>query len=192
MRSAGYFEDEVVRQVDFSAIGFTKATFEGCSFESCNFERADLSGARFSDSSFTNCNLSNAALRKTAFQDVVFNGCKMLGLLFSDCEAMLFDARFESCVLDYSSFTGMRLKKHFFGRCNLREVDLSGTDLTAASFDGSVLSGTRFDGANLEKADFRSALDFGIDPTTVKLKGALFSRSGLDGLLRHLGLRIEG
>ncbi|TCJ14524.1 pentapeptide repeat-containing protein [Flaviaesturariibacter flavus] len=191
MGNSGYIEDEIYRQVDFAERGFRKATYEGCRFEGCNLERADLSGARFSDCVFVNCNISNASLRKTAFQDVEFTGCKLLGLHFNECEAMLFEASFRACVLDYCLFTGMRLKKQAFWNCSLREADLSRADLAGARFDGSVLSGTRFEGANLEKADFRSALDFSIDPASVKLKGALFSQAGLEGLLRHLGIRIE-
>ena len=43
----------------------------------------------------------------------------------------------------------------------------------------------------LEKADFRGAINYSIDPELNQLKGASFSTAGLGGLLGKYGIRIE-
>ena len=63
-------------------------------------------------------------------------------------------------------------------------------NLSAASFVGSDLSGAVFDRTILEKADFREALHYRIDPETNKVKGARFDLEGLPGLLGKWGIRI--
>jgi fluoroquinolone resistance protein len=47
-----------------------------------------------------------------------------------------------------------------------------------------------FDRTNLEKADFRSAGNYSIDPTTNKIKKARFSLDGVAGLLDKYDIEI--
>jgi hypothetical protein len=43
----------------------------------------------------------------------------------------------------------------------------------------------------LEKADFRSAFNFSIDPEMNRMKKAKFSRTGVFGLLHKYNIEIE-
>ncbi|WP_425542813.1 pentapeptide repeat-containing protein [Algoriphagus jejuensis] len=70
------------------------------------------------------------------------------------------------------------------------ETDFSQADLSGSNFSGSELSGTVFDQTNLEKADFREAVNYRIDPERNKIKGARFDLEGLPGLLGKWGIRV--
>ena len=43
----------------------------------------------------------------------------------------------------------------------------------------------------LEKADFRGAFNYSLDPELNRIKGARFSPAGLAGLLGKYGIRID-
>jgi len=92
--------------------------------------------------------------------------------------------------LDYCNFYNLKLKKSIFQKCRLLETDFSQTDLSGASFIGSELSGTVFDQSNLEKADFREAVNYRIEPERNRIKGARFDLEGLPGLLGRWGIKI--
>jgi hypothetical protein len=53
------------------------------------------------------------------------------------------------------------------------------------------LTGAVFDRTGLEKADFREALNFRIDPETNRIKGARFDLDGLPGLLVKWGIKVQ-
>jgi fluoroquinolone resistance protein len=73
----------------------------------------------------------------------------------------------------------------------LHEIDFTETNLSAAVFDHSDLSGSIFDGTKLEKADFRTAYNYSIDPERNRLKKAKFSLSGAAGLLDKHDIQID-
>jgi len=70
-------------------------------------------------------------------------------------------------------------------------VDFTETDLSMAVFKNSDLLNTSFMRTNLEKADFRSAFNYSIDPELNKIKKAKFSAEGLSGLLTKYNIDIE-
>jgi fluoroquinolone resistance protein len=58
-------------------------------------------------------------------------------------------------------------------------------------FDNCDLKNAAFDQTILEKADFRTAFNYSIDPDNNKIKKAKFSISGLTGLLEKYNIEIE-
>jgi uncharacterized protein YjbI with pentapeptide repeats len=64
-------------------------------------------------------------------------------------------------------------------------------DLMGADFQGSDLNGAIFENTILEKADFRHAKNFIIDPETNRIKKAKFALDGLPGLLQKYGIEVE-
>jgi fluoroquinolone resistance protein len=84
----------------------------------------------------------------------------------------------------------MKLEKMVFAGCSLLEVDFAEADLGGAGFDQCGLAGAMFDRTNLEKADFRGAVNYSIDPTTNKIKKARFSLDGVAGLLDKYDIEI--
>lgn len=183
--------DRQFEKKDFTLEPLPRGTYENCSFLSCNLSNADLSAFNFIECQFSGCNLSMAKLHRTSFRDVNFIGCKMLGLHFDHCEAFLFSAVFENNVMDFCSFYQLPLKKTMFKKCSLRESDFTEAELYHASFDECDLALATFVNTNLEKADFRTAFNYALNPEQNRMKGARFSQQGLAGLLDKYQIEID-
>lgn len=186
-----YIQDKTFEAKDFTQQPLAQGDYDGCIFNNCNFYEADLSGCMFIDCRFNGCNLSLAKLEKTGLQDVVFKDCKMLGLRFDTCLEFGIEFSFDNCQLDHSSFYQRKIKKTAFKNCRLNEVDFTGSDLSSAVFDMCDLNRANFDNTILEKADFRTAYNYSIDPEMNKMKKARFSMNGVRGLLDKYDIEIE-
>ena len=168
-----------------------KGEYEECIFRNCHFLQTDLSGFIFTDCTFIECDLSNAQLIDTAFRDVVFKNCKMIGLQFNDCRTFSLSFRFKGCILDYSSFYKLQIKKTNFEGCRMTEVDFTEAVLSESLFEDVDLSGAVFDHCNLDKVDFTSAKNFAIDPELNSIRKAKFSTTGLVGLLYKYNIVVH-
>jgi uncharacterized protein YjbI with pentapeptide repeats len=71
------------------------------------------------------------------------------------------------------------------------EVDFTECDLTNARFDKCDLSGALFEFTILEKADFRTASSFIIDPDKNRIRQACFPLSGIRNLLAKYDIVID-
>jgi uncharacterized protein YjbI with pentapeptide repeats len=169
--NTAYTTDQRFEKLDLTQAPLPAGEYEGCEFSGCDFSGTDLGGFRFVDCAFSGCNLSNARLQKTVFRDAIFKSCKMLGLRFDDCSGFGLSFRFEDCVLSHSSFHNTSIKQTVFAVCDF--------------------AGAAFDGTNLEKTDFRTAINYNLDPENNRLKKARFSVDGLAGLLGKYGIVIE-
>ncbi len=177
--------------VNFAEKRLENREFVKCEFVNCDFNKSDLSQNDFLDCHFKQCNFSLAILDGTGFRDVVFINCKLLGVNFTKCNKFLFSFEFRECFLDYCTFLGTKLKKTNFEGCSLKEVDFSETDLSAAVFKNCDLSGAKFSKTLLERTDFRTAINFSIDPDANKIKKTKFSSLNLAGLLHKHNLDID-
>jgi len=186
-----YFEDEVFEKIDYSVAKLPKGDYDSCSFLYCNFSNADLSNINFTDCEFRGCNMSIAKLTKTAFKGIEFIDCKLMGLHFEHCEPFLFAVSFDNCVLNFSSFYKLKLKKTRFKDSSLHEADFTDADLSLSVFENSDLARATFDNTNLEKADFRTSYNYAIDPSSNILKKAKFSLQGIVGLLYKYDIEIH-
>lgn len=166
-------------------------TYENCTFKSCNFERANFSNYKFIDCVFDNCNLSLIQQEHLGLQDCVFKSCKILGFHFSKANTFNLSFTFEDCVLDHSSFHGLKIKKMLFKNCSLKETDFENTDCSQSTFDNCNLERAVFYQSNLEQTDFRTAYNYVIDPELNKIKGAKFAVDGLAGLLQKYRIKIS-
>jgi fluoroquinolone resistance protein len=176
---------------DFTQNPLPAGDYDNCRFHNCRFSNTDLSHFTFSDCSFTDCDLSMVKTNDTAFRNTTFKGCKMLGVQFGNCNEFLFTVSFVDCNLRHASFFRLRSKKTQFIKCTLIEVDFSEADISGSVFDGSELGGAIFQNTILEKADFRQATYYSINPATNKIKKARFSSSGLAGLLDQYDIDID-
>ncbi len=70
------------------------------------------------------------------------------------------------------------------------EVDFTECDLTAASFDNCDMLEATFDRTILEKADFRTAYHYSINPEVNRIKKAKFSLPEVTGLLNKYDIEI--
>jgi fluoroquinolone resistance protein len=114
-----------------------------------------------------------------------------MGLNFSLCNDFLFEASFLNCNLDYCSFFQKKMKKAKFSDCSMKEADLAEVDLTMAVFQQCDLENASFAGTLLEKADFRTAKNYILDPENNIIRKARFSYPGVIGLLAKYNIEIE-
>ena len=189
--SASFTESKTFKEKDFTHKRLPRDAYEDCSFISCNFSNSDLSEMNFVDCEFLNCDLSMANLANTTLRSARFQGCKLLGLHFDDCNELLFSVSFEGCQLDLSSFFRRPMKYTHFKDCSLQEVDFAEADLTSSTFENCNLNGATFEQSVLEKADLRSAYNYTIDPELNRVRKAKFSAAGLAGLLSKYDIEVE-
>ncbi len=181
---------EIFQSVNFNDTFFQLGEYDECTFIHCDFSSIDLSGSVFTDCVFTGCNFSMTKLTGTSFSKVKFMDCKMIGIHFETCNPFMFTVFFKHCVLDLSSFHGMKIPAIQFLDCSMRESDFTETNLTGAVFTATDLHLAIFQQTNLEKADFKGAMNYQINPVQNKIKRAQFSRDGLDGLLVGFDIKI--
>lgn len=165
--------------------------YENCTFKSCSFSGQDLSNYTFIECVFEHCDLSSSQVKNTSFKDVKFKHCKLLGVNFSEVNIFLLDIHFEYSMLNYASFYQLKLTKNQFKHCLFEDTDFSEADLTGAQFMECDFRGAMFDQTNLEKADFRSSINYAIDPEANRIRKAKFSREGALGLLSKYDIGIE-
>jgi uncharacterized protein YjbI with pentapeptide repeats len=127
----------------------------------------------------------------TSLNDAKFTGCKLLGINFENCDTFLFTVSFNKCVLNYSSFYKRILKKTNFIHCTMKDVDFTDSDCTLSNFDHCDLANAKFENTVLEKADFRSAFNYSIDPEINRIKKAQFAIPGVIGLLNKYDIVIK-
>jgi len=72
----------------------------------------------------------------------------------------------------------------------LKETDFSEVNLSSSIFSECDLTGAIFSHSTLKKVDFRTAINYSIDPEFNKLEKAKFSEFNLEGLLykHHLDI----
>jgi len=188
---ASFFTDKTYKNKDYTKSFLAKGEYDSCTFSNCNFSDSDLSLITFLDCEFYDCNLSNATLNGVSLNEVQFTGCKLLGLIFSNCNDFLFAVNFKNCQLNLASFYQLKMINKVFKDCSLQEVDFTQTNLSKTLFDNCDLSRAIFKQANLEKTDFRTSFNFSIDPELNKMYKAKFSKEHLEGLLGKYGLEVE-
>lgn len=188
---SAYKKSETIININYTKADIVGYEFDNCQFIDCEFAGVDLTKCSFTDCDFNNCDISNVILKQTTLHNVGFSSCKMLGLIFADCNPFLLAFNFKDCNLSYCSFYKLKAHNTKFKNCNLQEADFASADFTGALFEGCNLLGASFDNTALEKADLRSAIGFSIDPENNKIAYAKFSSYGLEGLLHKYKIEIE-
>lgn len=186
-----FIEDQIFEGVDFREQELVKGEYENCVFKNCILTNCNLSGQRFSECRFESCDLSMTNLAGTSLINAQFRSCKMLGVRFDTCNKLLLSFSFEGCVLNFSSFYQLKVKKTHFKDCNLQEVEFIASDFSGSVFSNCDFTHARFENTVLECADFRTAFNFSIDPEINKISKAKFSQAGLAGLLDKYKIEIE-
>jgi uncharacterized protein YjbI with pentapeptide repeats len=83
------------------------------------------------------------------------------------------------------------MKGVIFRSCQLQETDFGACDMSNGVFDNCDLLRAIFDSTILEKADFRTAYNYSINPESNRIKKARFSISGISGLLEKYDIEIS-
>lgn len=170
---------------------FRGGDFERCTFRGCDLTQADFTDAELLDCRFEECRLSGPNFDGAGLRDAVFERCELRGVDFGRCRRLGFGVAFRGCHLSFCSFRELKMERTLFTGSVLRECFFSECDLAEADFSECDLERTLFEHCRLEGADFQTAFAFTIDPAANRMRGARFSRGGLEGLLTQFGLRIE-
>lgn len=186
-----YIENQVFEKIDFSKTHFHRGDYEHCTFIRCNFSHQDISTVRFSECIFDTCDMSLSKIVETEFQEVEFINSRLLGLQFDTCSNFLCSMSFDACILDFSSFRGLKIKNTSWKNCQLHEVNFTESDLTGSVFLNCDFTRAVFEKTILEKADLRSSRNFSIDPENNRIKKARFSSSEIQGLLYKYNIIID-
>ena len=169
--------------------------FNGCTFLKCNFNGAAFQNCRFRDCTFKSCDLSLVNLKGCSFANTNFEDSLLIGIdwtltSWGTGKFYFKQVDFSGCVLNYSSFMGLNLKKTVMRKCIAHEVGFQDCDLTQADLTFCDLKDSRFAHTNLADADLRGARDYQIDPTQNTLKKTRFSMPEVMSLLYCLDIEI--
>ena len=186
-----YIYDKEFTNIDSSENPLLPGEYENCTFVNYIFTETNLSDFSFDACSFKNCDLSNTKITNTAFKEVEFRNCKLIGMQFDECNPFLLAFRFINCQLNLSAFYGLKIRNTYFENCILNEVDFTDTVLSGSTFKNCDFSGAMFGNTNLEKVDFRSSVNFSINPETNRISKAHFSVGNITGLLDKYNIIIE-
>lgn len=186
-----HFDDEFIENKQFTSDELKKQEYTNCTFKNCNFSEILLHTTRLSNCIFINCNLAMTKISETQLANVNFDSCKIMGVNFKHCSSFLFEVAFKRCILDYSSFENLKMKKTIFTQCSMKGVDFGNTDLTESQFIRCDLADAAFHASNLKQVDFTTSYSYVIDPNANYIKGAKFSIDGLPGLLSKFNIVIE-
>lgn len=188
--SATILDDKTFTELNYAKTVERNTEFNNCVFKKCDFAEAEFAVCKFIDCVFDNCNLSMIKWNRSTLSNVTFKDCKILGVLFNAAEDFLFSVRFESCMLDYSSFMSKKMPKTVFKKSSLKEATFTQAVLTGSVFDECNLLETVFRQTDLTSVNFSTALNYIIDPELNIMKKAIFSAHGLEGLLFKYNLKI--
>lgn len=193
VRDGGIFEGVDFEDVALSGRRLSDAELDACRFLSCDLSEARLEDCSFIDCELRSCDLTLTRVGGTSFRGVRFVECRLLGVDWTEAATALgLEIVFERCVLDGSSFVGLRPERLKMVDCRAREVNFAGADLTGASFPGTSLAGARFQGTTLTRADLSGALDVLFDPAENRLDQTRLSLEAAVGVLGVAGIVVEG
>lgn len=182
-KESEYFLDKEYNTIIYVKDDLNFKDFECCVFNNCNFSACTFLAVTFIDCVFNDCIFTEAKINYVAFRTVTFNGCEIKEVNFAMCDKLIFEVRFNDCILDFSKFYTLKIKGTPFTNCSLIAVDFMAADLTGVLFDNCDLYRSEFDKAIANKTDFKTSYNYTIDPSKTKLKKAVFALKELKGLL---------
>lgn len=153
--------------------------FDECTFVKCDFSNTKFKNCIFHSCTFLQCDLSLVNVVYSKFLEIAFIDCKVIGIDWTKASwnsLIKTPIKFESSIINSSSFYGLDLKGMILKECEAKDVDFRETDLSEADFSYSDFSDTSFLHTNLTKVNFSYAKNFNIDIQANILKGAIFSR----------------
>lgn len=180
---ADYYLQQHYNEIAYKRDDLNLSEFERCDFTGCNFSDCNFIGVTFIDCTFTGCIFTGAKINHVAFRTVRFENCLLQDINFAMVDKLIFEMHFHHCVLDFSKFYTLKIKRIEFIDCSMIAVDFMKADLSEAIFDRCDLYKALFSETILEKADLRTSFNYSIDPEKNKLKKAIFSLANVKGLL---------
>lgn len=189
--STDYIIDQNFSDVFYLESDIKFKEYENCTFRYCDFTDCTFQTVTFLDCNFFDCNFKNTKINYVSLRGVFFTKCDFTSVNFAMTDQVIYDFHFKDCLLDYSQFYALKLKKMRFINCSMVAVDFMKTDLTEVLFDNCNLRLAVFSDTIANKTDFSTSYDYIIDPEKNKLKKAQFSLDGLKGLLNKYDIVVK-
>lgn len=184
-------DEREFKKSDFKEFSFEDHRFTHCHFENCHFLQSSFKRASFLQCTFKQCHLQLIKMDNCRLQEVLFDECKLIGIDFHRCENGFFSIELKNCIAMSCNFSDLKMKRSSFFKSKLLECYFNNTYLCEANFRECDLKGSLFHLADLSHADFRGAINYAINPTTNKIKKALFSAPEVLSLLSFLEIKIS-
>jgi fluoroquinolone resistance protein len=180
---------------EFDRIDLKQSLISHTEFQSCNFNRCDLSQSvisecRFDDCTFQSCDFSLIKLNGSYFRNSIFIGSKLVGIDWTEL-SKTFSTDFKDCVMNFSNFSMMNLKKTKIVNCIAHEVSFADSNMTECDCKMTDFAGSIFSKTNLTRADFSNARNYAIDVRNNDVTKAKFSLPEALTLLETLGVIIS-
>lgn len=188
---ADYILDQEFRDQIFDDTNTKFKDFENCTFHNCDFRACTFQTVTFIDCNFFDCNFMETKINYISLRGVFFTKCNFTNVNFAMTDQVIFEFHFKDCLLDYSKFYALKLRKMQFINCSMIAVDFMGSDLTEVLFDNCNLRHAVFIDTIANKADFYTSYDYTFDPDKNKIKKAIFSTEGLKGLLQKYDIIVK-
>lgn len=180
--------------IQFSKNELDEVEFDNCTFKNCDFSETHFKHCKFIECHFFQCNLSNIKIGYSRFNEVFFEHCKMLGIDWTKAYwpnlALASPLKFSECILNDSSFYGLKLSELQLEFCKLQDVDFREGDFSQSNFRNSDFSYSLFNNTKLIETDFSDASNYNIDIFNNNIKQAKFSRDQALNLLAGLDIEI--
>jgi fluoroquinolone resistance protein len=171
--------------------------FVSCTFIKCNFTETIFQECRFHECKFKECDLSLASLKECAFNSTRFENSQVIGVDWTQTawaknKFIVFKpVDFIDCVLNHSTFSGLKMKQIQIVRCIAHDVSFEEADLTQADCTFTDFNSSRFMHTNLTEANFTSATNYSIAPQLNVLKKTKFSLPEAMALLYGLDIILS-
>ncbi len=185
------YEHETFKGLKQEGLEMTAVDFYDVLFDGCNFQKAAFLECKFEKCRFVNCDLSLAKFQDASFPDTEFDGCKMLGIDWTQTAKSFFTVGFARCILNDSRFVGANLRRVKMVDCLAKRADFEAADLSDADCEMTDFEGANFLKTELTRADFRQAKNYSIDPSVNKLKKAKFTLPEALSLLAYLDITVD-
>lgn len=173
---------------------FNHIEFEDCQFVDCDFSETQFKNCKFLNCIFERCNFSLVDLSNSKLFEVRFQDSKLIGVDWAKAEWAIyhldFELNFTRCILNDSSFFGLKLYELVLDECKLHDVDFREGDFTNSSMTYCNFRHSLFMRTNLQGVDFSDSEEYVIDVFENNVKKARFSRSEALSLLESLGVEL--
>ncbi|MFT5196123.1 MAG: fluoroquinolone resistance protein [Cellvibrionaceae bacterium] len=179
LESYNDYDDKILNDLTLESGQVHETTFTDCTFKHCNLRETEFITCRFNDCTFEDCDLSLMTVENCSFREVEFKDSRVVGVNWISADWPRISSgspvNFFDCIIDYSTFIGLKLNKISFKGCSAKDVEFSETNLTSADFRDTTLTSSRFNNTNLTQANFVGAKDYSIDITRNIAKKTKFS-----------------
>ncbi|AUI88305.1 hypothetical protein BS333_18385 [Vibrio azureus] len=188
-----YF-DEAFEKLLLSSHQYNHVAFEDCYFKDCDFSESTFTHCKFINCEFHNCNFSLANFSNSKLYTLKFYDCKLIGIDWTKVSwaeyHLDYELSFTRCIMNDSSFFGLKMHELNFDECKLHDTDFREGDYTDSSMTYCNFRHALFMRTNLQDVDFSHSEDYRIDVLENNIKGAKFSRFEALNLLDSLGIEL--